>query len=91
MAQSGPRGANPLKAPLAFGLVILFQQIVDFGKVFAIRQEFSPSFILWPVFITMCLASLYAFLKLDHTAMVKARGGRGAAPQSAWALGKAGR
>jgi lipopolysaccharide export system permease protein len=66
MAQSGPRGANPLKGPLAFGIVILFQQLVDFGKVFAIRQDFSPAIALWPIFIVMALGSAYAFLRLDQ-------------------------
>jgi lipopolysaccharide export system permease protein len=66
MAQSGPRGSSPLKAPLAFALVILFQQLIDFGKVAAIRLELSPLIALWPAYVFMCAGSLYAFVKLDR-------------------------
>ncbi len=91
MAQSGPRGANPLKAPLAFALVILFQQIVDFGKVFAIRQELSPALALWPVFAVMCAGSIYAFVKLDRGPFSKARAISAGGTTPRFAVEKSGR
>ena len=65
MAQSGPRGAHYLKAPVAFILVITYQQIVEFSKVFARENEISPALTLWPTFIVMAGISLAAFLSLD--------------------------
>jgi lipopolysaccharide export system permease protein len=91
MAQSGPRGTNPLKAPLAFTLVILFQQVVDFGKIFAIRQELSPTLVLWPVFAMMCAGSIYAFTKLDKGPFSRGQSMASRAQQSSLAFEKSGR
>ncbi len=65
MAQSGPRGSHYLKGPTAFLLVILYQQLVEFGKVFAREHELQASLVLWPVFIIMAVLSVGAFLALD--------------------------
>lgn len=65
MAQSGPRGAHYLKGPIAFLFVIAYQQLVEFGKVFAISHEISPALALWPTFIIMACISVFAFLSLD--------------------------
>lgn len=65
MAQSGPRGAHYLKGPIAFVFVIGYQQLVEFGKVFANAHNLSPALMLWPTFFAMAAISLAAFLSLD--------------------------
>jgi lipopolysaccharide export system permease protein len=65
MGQNGPRGTHLLRAPTAFVAVILYQQIVEFGKVFSREHGLSALAVLWPVFLAMAVISFSAFAALD--------------------------
>jgi len=65
MGQSGPRGTHYLRAPVAFLLIILYQQLVEFGKVFSREHGLSAAVVLWPLFVAMAAVSVTAFLALD--------------------------
>lgn len=65
MGQAGPRGTHYLRAPTAFILVILYQQLVEFGKVFSREHGLSAAAVLWPVFFAMAAISVLSFLSLD--------------------------
>jgi LPS export ABC transporter permease LptF len=65
MGQSGPRGTHYLRAPAAFLLIILYQQLVEFAKVFSREHGLSAMLVMWPLFAAMAALSIAAFLSLD--------------------------
>lgn len=65
MGQTSPREANYMRAPIAFVLLVIYYQLVEFGKVFSRENGYSSLVLLWPIFLIMAAVSILAFLSLD--------------------------
>ena len=57
-AQANPRGSNLHQGVLSFGIIIIYQQLIQFGGVLTDRTGISSIITMWPVFGILAAGSL---------------------------------
>ena len=65
-AQSNPRGSNLHQGILSFGIVILYQQLIQFGRVLTDRTGLSPIVTMWPLFGILAAGSVILIALQDN-------------------------
>ena len=65
-AQSNPRGSNLHQGILSFGIVILYQQLIQFGGILTDRTGISPIVTMWPLFGILASASVILIALQDN-------------------------
>ena len=65
-AQSNPRGSNLYQGILSFGIIILYQQLIQFGGVLTDRTGISPIITMWPLFGILAAASVILIALQDN-------------------------
>jgi lipopolysaccharide export LptBFGC system permease protein LptF len=65
-AQSNPRGSNLHQGILSFGIIILYQQLIQFGSVLTDRTGISPIVTMWPLFGILASASVILIALQDN-------------------------
>ena len=67
LAQSNPRGSNLYQGVFSFGIVILYQQLVQFGGILTDRTGLSPAITMWPLFGVLAASTLLLIALQDHS------------------------
>ena len=58
LAQTNPRGSNLHQGVFTFGLILIYQQLIQFGGVLTDQTGVSPVITIWPWFAILALGSL---------------------------------
>ena len=66
LAQSNPRGSNLYQGILSFGIIILYQQLIQFSGVLTDRTGISPIITMWPLFGILAAGSLILIALQDN-------------------------
>jgi lipopolysaccharide export system permease protein len=65
-AQANPRGSNLHQGILSFGIVILYQQLIQFGSVLTDRTGLTPIVTMWPLFGILAAGSVILIALQDN-------------------------
>jgi lipopolysaccharide export system permease protein len=65
-AQSNPRGSNLYQGVFSFGIIILYQQLIQFGGILTDRTGISPIITMWPLFGILAAGSLLLIALQDN-------------------------
>ncbi len=66
LAQSNPRGSNLYQGVFSFGIIVLYQQLVQFGSVLTDKTGLSPAVTIWPWFGILAGGSFFALALQDR-------------------------
>jgi lipopolysaccharide export system permease protein len=65
-AQSNPRGSNLYQGIFSFGIIILYQQLIQFGGILTDRTGISSILTMWPLFGILAAGSLILIALQDN-------------------------
>jgi lipopolysaccharide export system permease protein len=68
LAQSNPRGSNLYQGVFSFGIIILYQQLIQFSGILTDRTGISPAITMWPLFGILAIASVFLVALQDNVA-----------------------
>ena len=83
LAQSNPRGSNLYQGIFSFGIIILYQQLIQFAGVLTDRTGISPVITMWPLFGILAVGSLI-LIALQDSGVGRPADRMARAPRNIW-------
>ena len=65
-AQANPRRNNIYQGIISFGVIILYQQLIQFGGIMTDRTGISSALTMWPLFAVLAAGSLILIALRDY-------------------------